>query len=452
MNNSTPRLSPERDINNLKKRLKQSQKHLFRKAFAHSSLWLGNFLYRLLELLLCIILIVLFALPLTGILFLRKLATGKTITIRNSRNIVGTNGQELSISTFNIKWPTAANLALLFYVVSGKLGLVGASMEDFSSHQFVLESSYLHTEKPGIISLWNVRKNSNIGHEGNVAAEWEYRFTHSPVSNLFLILRAIPSYFFQTTEKSTEEQIHLFDICFANMTMRSAVGLIRQIIAKGGRTKSLFFINPDCLNKTFQDGNYREILQNADHVFPDGIGLTIACKILQNPLKENVNGTDMLPFLCEMAAENNHSLFLLGGQPGIAEQMATNLEKKYGVEIAGTQHGFFDHELENNAVIHTINGSGADIILVAFGAPLQEKWIASNTHKLETAVAMGVGGLFDFYSENTKRAPRWLREMGLEWCYRMLQEPGRMWKRYIIGNPLFLLRVLLWKIRRTGKA
>jgi N-acetylglucosaminyldiphosphoundecaprenol N-acetyl-beta-D-mannosaminyltransferase len=228
--------------------------------------------------------------------------------------------------------------------------------------------------------------------------------------------------------------------------MVEAVALIEKVVATGHGSETFYFVNPDCLNKTFSDGDYQEILAKADNVFPDGIGLTIACKLLGSPLKENVNGTDMLPYLCAMVAAKGYKLFLLGGRPGVAENMAANITEKYGVTVAGTHHGFFHHEKDNSAVLEVINASGADIVLVAFGAPLQEKWITANRSKLQTKAALGVGGLFDFYSGNTRRAPRWLREMGMEWLYRIIQEPGRMWKRYVIGNPLFLLRVLLWKI------
>ncbi|MGL1933094.1 MAG: WecB/TagA/CpsF family glycosyltransferase [Desulfotalea sp.] len=451
MNNSKKNLSAESGVNDLEKRLTKNRRHLFVKIGAFTSIWLAKFLYRSFELLFCLILIIILVFPLGSLLLFRKLFTGSPVLAPVSRTIVGQGGSKLNIKAFNVSWQVAANLVFLFYVLRGTLGLVGASMEDFSSQPGNLENSYLYASKPGIVSLWNVRKNSNIGHEGNVTVEWEYRFTNNPISDLLLFLRAAPAYFFKSTESSREEQINLFNIQFANMSMLKAVEKIRQIIAYGGRAKSIFFVNPDCLNKTFSDSNYHKMLQNADYVFPDGIGLTIACKILRNPLEENVNGTDMLPFLCEMAAKNNYSLFLLGGQPGVSTKMAANLEKKYQVQIAGTFHGFFNHEQENNSVISAINESKADIVLVAFGAPLQEKWITDYSSQLKATVAMGVGGLFDFYSENTKRAPRWLREIGMEWVYRFLQEPGRMWKRYVVGNPLFLLRVVLWKIRHTRK-
>jgi lipopolysaccharide/colanic/teichoic acid biosynthesis glycosyltransferase len=119
------------------------------------------------------------------------------------------------------------------------------------------------------------------------------------------------------------------------------------------------------------------------------------------------------------------------------------------LNICGTQHGYFDED-QTDQVIDQINRANPSVLLVAMGAPLQELWIAKHREKLQVKVAMGVGGLFDFYAGQVARAPLWLREIGLEWCWRILQEPGRMWRRYIIGNPLFLYRV--WRYGKRNKA
>jgi N-acetylglucosaminyldiphosphoundecaprenol N-acetyl-beta-D-mannosaminyltransferase len=116
------------------------------------------------------------------------------------------------------------------------------------------------------------------------------------------------------------------------------------------------------------------------------------------------------------------------------------LERYPQLKIAGARDGYFSPE-EEEGVVDAINGSGARILLVAFGAPRQELWLARWRDRLLAPVSMGVGGLFDFYSGRIPRAPLWMREMGLEWVYRLMQEPGRMWRRYVIGNPLFLYRV-----------
>jgi N-acetylglucosaminyldiphosphoundecaprenol N-acetyl-beta-D-mannosaminyltransferase len=149
----------------------------------------------------------------------------------------------------------------------------------------------------------------------------------------------------------------------------------------------------------------------------------------------------MFPLLCEVAARERLPIYLLGARPGIAKAVADNMVKRYPeLEIAGTRDGYFDSG-EEQAVVDAINTSGARILLVAFGAPRQELWLERWRERLVPPVGMGVGGLFDFYSGRIPRAPVWMREMGLEWVFRLMQEPGRMWRRYIIGNPLFLYRV-----------
>ncbi len=183
------------------------------------------------------------------------------------------------------------------------------------------------------------------------------------------------------------------------------------------------------------------MLQRAARVLPDGIGLQIGCRMRGLALAANVNGTDLFPRLCERAARDGLSLFLLGARPGVAEAVADNMRRRYPeLIVAGARHGYFAPSEESD-LIARINASGARILLVAFGVPRQELWLAEHRDRLRPPVRMGVGGLFDFYSGRIPRAPLWLREIGLEWTWRLAQEPGRMWRRYLLGNPLFLYRV-----------
>ena len=373
----------------------------------------------------------------------RKLVTGKAVLYR--RVIVGRNGEQTTIYYCATGNRFLNSLFLFCHVITGQLALAGTVISDWEERSTGLEEGYIRSIKPGIFSLWYVRQASKIAHEGHGAIEWEYIFKKNVLFDFLLLLRTIPAFFFQSGTGDNDDTLCLFGLDIANLTMRDAIALLRDFI-NGDEGKTVFYVNPDCLNKIFKDRDYFQILQQADLVLPDGIGLTIAGNMLQTPLKENVNGTDMLPFLCEMAAQEGCSLFLLGGRPGIADSMAEQLREKYGVEVAGTAHGYFDRETENERICEQINQSGAEILLVAFGAPLQEKWISENKARLRARVLMGVGGLFDFYSGRTRRAPRWLREIGLEWLYRMVQEPGRMWRRYVVGNPLFLYRVTKWKL------
>ena len=159
-----------------------------------------------------------------------------------------------------------------------------------------------------------------------------------------------------------------------------------------------------------------------------------------------MNGTDLFPKLCEALSGSGIGLFLLGGRPGIAEAVADWVREHHpGAEVRGTRHGYFDRN-EEESVFADIASSGAQVLLVAMGVPLQDLWVRRNLHRIGACVAIGVGGLFDFYSGRIPRAPLWMREMGIEWIYRFWQEPGRMWKRYFLGNALFLAPV--WGERR----
>lgn len=244
----------------------------------------------------------------------------------------------------------------------------------------------------------------------------------------------------------TDRQLSLLGVSFLNLRMAEALDLIRGTIGEGAQ-KTVYFINADCLNQAVENDNYATVLRQGDLVFPDGSGVRLGCKLLGDQVLDNVNGTDMLPLLCELAREVDARLYFLGAKPGIAARARDKLQARYpGLRIVGEHHGYFQRNgAEETALIDTINSSGAAILLVAFGVPAQEYWIQRHRHQLSATVLMGVGGLFDFYSDTIPRAPRWLRRWGLEWTYRLYQEPRRLFRRYIIGNPLFVWRVLRWR-------
>jgi N-acetylglucosaminyldiphosphoundecaprenol N-acetyl-beta-D-mannosaminyltransferase len=244
-----------------------------------------------------------------------------------------------------------------------------------------------------------------------------------------------------------------------NLTMQEALSWVMAASApspeqtlehKQGQeptSKQLAFVNADCLNIAWRDPAYKATLRACDRVFADGIGLRLGGRMLGFELRDNLNGTDLYPLLCEAAAKAGRSLYLLGARPGIAAAAGEAMRSRFpGLLIAGSRDGYFTAR-DEPAVVEEINRSGAAILLVALGAPRQEQWIARNRDRLAPLVAMGVGGLFDFYSGRIRRAPPWMREIGMEWVYRLLQEPRRMWRRYIIGNPVFLYRVWLQKRR-----
>jgi len=323
---------------------RQAKKRRFIFQLAYYS---GRAVNRLIELIIVLPVVLLLTLPCTLVFFVRKMVTGKAVFA--PRDIVGRNGARITIYPLNSPNRFIATLSLFGHVITGQLAITGTVITDWEDRRSGLEQGYIRSIKPGIFSLWYVRQASKIAHEGHDAIEWEYVFKKNILFDFFLLLRTIPAFFYQSDTPGNDDILSLFGLDIANMTMREAIELLGKSIRENKST-AVFYVNPDCLNKIFSDQEYFQILKQADLVLPDGIGLTIAGNMLQTPLKENVNGTDMLPFLCQMAAREDYSLFLLGGRPGVADTMAEKLRNTYGVTVAGTAHGYFDRETENEQI------------------------------------------------------------------------------------------------------
>jgi N-acetylglucosaminyldiphosphoundecaprenol N-acetyl-beta-D-mannosaminyltransferase len=281
-----------------------------------------------------------------------------------------------------------------------------------------------------------------MAHERESAMDRDLVYSQTVKGDLGLAARSMVSSVLGggATPREMPPILNFFGIPVVNTTMNEAVDWVVTNAAGTGK-KLMAFVNPDCLNIAWKNMDYRNILTQADRVLPDGIGVHLGCRMLGQALQANVNGTDMFPLLCEAAARERLPIYLLGARPGIAQAAADNMVKRFPeLTVAGARDGYFRPE-EEEAVVDAINDSGARILLTAFGAPRQELWLGRWRDRLVPPVTMGVGGLFDFYSGRIARAPVWMREMGLEWVFRLMQEPGRMWRRYVIGNPLFLFRV-----------
>ena len=334
---------------------------------------------------------------------------------------------------FNTGFLLFRNIPLFYLILKGKFSLIG--LED---------NEGLPSESIGICTLWFIRKNSKMSNLSISQCNEEYLKNKSFLYDVKILIKSLISliYYKKTTHYSSK--IKLLDIEFNNFTVNQILERIKASVDSNLK-KSIFFINADCLNKSENDSNYKQILQNADYILPDGSGINIACNIIHNPLKENLNGTDLFPDICSLAQENSYKLYFLGAKEGIANKMKDELLKKYdSLKIVGTHNGYME-DTEIYSVIKEINQSKADILLIALGAPQQEIFIQKYTNKINAKLFIGVGGLFDFYSNKTKRAPLFIREIGFEWIYRMIQEPKRMWKRYVLGNPIFLYRVHKYK-------
>jgi N-acetylglucosaminyldiphosphoundecaprenol N-acetyl-beta-D-mannosaminyltransferase len=353
------------------------------------------------------------------------------------------NGRKLNVLLLNSRNVFITRFPMLLHVVLNRLGLVGISY--ISNIQDCKKRDL--TNKPSVYSLWDLRRFSDKNYAEQENTDREYLYHKNVVYDFLLMVRIVFTSVYHLEKKGLfEEKINLMDIHLLNLDMSECVEYIDTCIQNKTKEK-IFFANPHCFNISRNDKEYKEVL-NSSTVFSDGIGVKIACNILNKKLKCNLNGTDLFPFLCKLSAKKNYSLFLLGGKPGIADRLSINLKKQYkNISIAGKHHGFFDKESESQSIISLINNVKPDILIVAMGVPIQEKWIESNRYAINTSVMMGVGGLFDFYSDNIARAPEWVREIGFEWFFRFLQEPKRLFKRYFIGNFVFIKNVISWKVR-----
>ena len=198
--------------------------------------------------------------------------------------------------------------------------------------------------------------------------------------------------------------------------------------------------------KLENDSEFLEVYNNADLVLTDGMLLVWISKFLKTPIKEKVSGSDLFPKVCKLADEKGYSIFLLGAAEGIAIKAAENLKNKYkNLNIVGTfspSYGFEKSKSEIEEIIKKVNEAKPDILAVGLGAPKQEKFIYKYKNKLNVPISLAVGASIDFEAGNIERAPKWMQKSGLEWFYRFLKEPKRMFKRYFIDD-LKIIKVLI---------
>jgi len=282
---------------------------------------------------------------------------------------------------------------------------------------------------------------ANIAYSGEAQSDQEYVESQTMRGDFGIALRAIPALLYGEGIAVTQDIVSILGVTINNLTMTDALEWTAARAA-GESAGQICFYNADCANIACRDAEYRDVLLRADLVLADGIGLKLAGKLLASEIRQNVNGTDMFPRLCETLSGTGAGIFLLGARPGVPEKVRDWIVERYPeTVVSGCHHGYF-LEAEEDAVIREIAASRASVLLVAFGAPRQDKWIRGHLNETGVKVAMGVGGLFDFFSGRIPRAPAWMREIGCEWLYRFYQEPRRMWKRYFVGNAVFLWRVL----------
>ncbi|MBR2045054.1 MAG: WecB/TagA/CpsF family glycosyltransferase [Agathobacter sp.] len=233
-----------------------------------------------------------------------------------------------------------------------------------------------------------------------------------------------------------------------NVSMDETIRYIEQLIESKKRSY-VVAINVDVVMKIEDDTYLKEITDNADMVLVDGKPLIWVSKWHKNPVKAKISGSDLVPNICEVAAQKGYSIFFIGGKDGIAEKAKENLEEKLpGINIVGTYappFGFEKNQAELDKINNMITEATPDLLIVCFGCPKQEKFIFENYQKYCPTVSICAGATIDFLAGNVKRAPRWMSNYGLEWLYRFLQEPKRLFKRYFIDDVKILK--LVWKYR-----
>ncbi|MEL6471323.1 MAG: WecB/TagA/CpsF family glycosyltransferase [Cyanobacteria bacterium J06623_4] len=216
----------------------------------------------------------------------------------------------------------------------------------------------------------------------------------------------------------------------------------------------VFTPNVDHLMKLRNDSEFAEVYKKADYKICDSQILMYASKFLGKPLKEKLSGADLFPWFCDHHRYNNHvKIFLLGGREGVARQARARVNSRIGREIVvgeySPPYGFESDPQECDRIVSLIEASSANVVAVCLGAPKQEKWIARNCDRLPSIdIFMAVGAVVDFEAGAKPRAPRYVSELGLEWLYRLLSEPRRLWRRYLVESMPFVGLVLVEKIRQ----
>jgi N-acetylglucosaminyldiphosphoundecaprenol N-acetyl-beta-D-mannosaminyltransferase len=331
---------------------------------------------------------------------------------------------------------------VLLNIVRGEMAWVGPRPRNLDEAPSPAERRM----RPGLINPWFIRRRTAVDFGSEADADLHHLRHRSPLHDLGLLLRgAIAALLPMPTRAAAPQRVAIADVAFDNVNMDEALDRVNALL-DGDTAHQVSFVNAACVNIAARHRGYRRALARAALVLPDGIGVRLGTSLLGQRMKQNVNGTDLFPRLCDLLNGRAARLFLLGGAPGVAEQVAAVIAQRWpAIQVVGLRDGYFGVAGEG-AVATAVRASGADLLLVARGVPSQDLFIDRYLPQLGVKVAMGVGGLFEFVSGRIPRAPLWMRESGLEWTWRLWQEPTRLWRRYLIGNLSFLGRVALQRI------
>ena len=234
-----------------------------------------------------------------------------------------------------------------------------------------------------------------------------------------------------------------------NISFQDSIDVICSYIEKQEEGHYVVTPNVDHLVKLQSDPEFQQIYLQASLVLADGVPLLWAARYLGTPLKEKISGSDLFPALCEVLANKGYSAFFLGGREGAAEGAKRKLQIQYpGLRVVGVYSppfGFEKDAEENKKIIQMLKTTQPDILFVGLGAPKQEKWIAKYRNEYDIPVSIGIGVSFEFVAGMVKRAPRLMQKIGLEWFWRLILEPRRLWRRYLVDDRKFISYLLQQK-------
>ena len=276
-----------------------------------------------------------------------------------------------------------------------------------------------------------------VARSTSTPAFWKRFFIAPPIDDMFY--------------SNTRMHIDLLGVRVHLVTENRLHEYIANVIDKGHK-ELVLNVNVHCYNMIFKNPWMRDFFNNAKMVFCDGSGVALGAKILGLRTPIRFTPADSIWNLAALAEKKGHSFYFLGAKEGIAEKAAQKMQERYPNLKITTHHGYFSKDrnsVENQKIIEDINASKANILVVGFGMPIQEKWLQENWDQLNVNIGFPAGALFDYVSGELRRGPRWMTENNLEWLARLLIEPKRLWKRYFVGNTVFLHKVIAERIENT---
>lgn len=240
------------------------------------------------------------------------------------------------------------------------------------------------------------------------------------------------------------ERVSVLGVPVCALTMDGILGRMEELLARPG-CAAAYAVNAHSLNLTYRHRDYLAALRRAEIVYADGASVLLAAKVLGKRLPEKLTTTDVWPYFCRRAEEKGYSFFLLGGEEGLAARAAETATKEYPkLKIAGTRNGFFD--FADRSVVETINAARPDVLWVGMGDPRQALWVEAVRTELNAGLAVTCGGMFKIVTGQIERVDEKWRRRGLEWFFRLLQEPKYTWRRYLLGLPAFGFRLLAQRL------